>query len=90
MGAVIQGGVALDQIQFNEKTLWTGGPGSTQGYDFGLPKEPRLEALAKVRKTLEAQGRMKPEAVAQQLGLIGEDRAGRIVRRSCKQRRGAC
>lgn len=68
MGAVIQGGVALDQIQFNEKTLWTGGPGSTQGYDFGLPKEPRLEALAKVRKTLEAQGRMKPEAVAQQLG----------------------
>jgi alpha-L-fucosidase 2 len=68
MGAVILGGIATDTIQFNEKTLWTGGPGSVQGYDFGWPKEPRLEALAKVRKTLAAQGTMTPEAVAQQLG----------------------
>src|SRR4249919_2230987 len=37
MGAMLLGGVAEDDIQFNEKTLWTGGPGSTQGYDFGLP-----------------------------------------------------
>ena len=66
MGAVILGGIATDTIQFNEKTLWTGGPGSVQGYDFGWPKEPRLEALAKVRKTLAVQGAMTPEAVAQQ------------------------
>lgn len=68
MGAVVQGGLAEEKLQFNEKTLWTGGPGSTQGYDFGLPGESRLKALAQVRKTLEEQGRMRPEAVAQQLG----------------------
>ena len=28
MGAVIAGGVQRDLIQFNEKTLWTGGPGA--------------------------------------------------------------
>src|SRR6187431_1584315 len=28
MGAVIAGGVDQDLIQFNEKTLWTGGPGA--------------------------------------------------------------
>ncbi len=68
MGAVVQGGLELDTLQFNEKTLWTGGPGSTQGYDFGLPRESRRAALARVRKTLNEQGRMAPEAVAQQLG----------------------
>ena len=34
MGAVLMGGVAVDDIQFNEKSLWTGGPGSAEGYDF--------------------------------------------------------
>src|SRR5262245_11838273 len=28
LGAMISGGVELDRVQFNEKTLWTGGPGS--------------------------------------------------------------
>src|SRR5690606_38254641 len=32
MGAVVQGGVQQDVLQFNEKTLWTGGPGSSKGY----------------------------------------------------------
>ncbi|SEH00153.1 Glycosyl hydrolase family 65, N-terminal domain [Nonomuraea solani] len=34
LGAMIFGGVASERIQFNEKTLWTGGPGSP-GYDHG-------------------------------------------------------
>lgn len=68
MGAVVQGGIELDTLQFNEKTLWTGGPGSASGYDFGIPAQPRLDALAKVRQHLNDNGRMTPEAVARQLG----------------------
>jgi alpha-L-fucosidase 2 len=68
MGAVIQGGIESDIIQFNEKTLWTGGPGSASGYDFGWPKASRADALARVRKTLEQKGTMAPEEVAGQLG----------------------
>jgi alpha-L-fucosidase 2 len=44
MGAVIAGGVQRDLIQFNEKTLWTGGPGA-EGYDFGWPEQPQTAAL---------------------------------------------
>ncbi len=32
LGASIFGGVATDEIQFNEKTLWTGGPNDMGGY----------------------------------------------------------
>src|SRR5688572_11803955 len=41
LGAVVQGSIERDIIQFNEKTLWTGGPGSVEGYDFGIPKNPQ-------------------------------------------------
>jgi alpha-L-fucosidase 2 len=68
MGAVVQGGIERDVLQFNEKTLWTGGPGSAEGYDFGLPEQPRTGALKKVRKTIEQKGAMEPEAVAALLG----------------------
>jgi alpha-L-fucosidase 2 len=68
LGAVVQGGIERDIIQFNEKTLWTGGPGSVEGYDFGIPKHSQTKALHKLRKELQEQGSMKPEAVAQRLG----------------------
>ncbi|WP_331345482.1 glycoside hydrolase family 95 protein [Cellvibrio sp. UBA7661] len=67
MGAVIAGGVERDLIQFNEKTLWTGGPGA-QGYDFGWPQKPRAEALAQARKIITGQGSLAPEAAARLLG----------------------
>lgn len=35
LGASVYGTLASEQLTFNEKTLWTGGPGSVQGYDFG-------------------------------------------------------
>jgi alpha-L-fucosidase 2 len=63
MGAVILGQPDLDVIQFNEKTLWTGGPGAKGGYDFGLPPRNRTSALAGVRRTIEREGAMSPEAV---------------------------
>ena len=45
MGAMVTGGVAEERLQFNEKTLWTGGPGSTteggagpdNPYSYGRP-----------------------------------------------------
>ncbi|MFC5824407.1 glycosyl hydrolase family 95 catalytic domain-containing protein [Nonomuraea insulae] len=67
LGAMIFGGVASEQLQFNEKTLWTGGPGSP-GYDFGNWKAPRPGAIAEVQEQIDRDGRMTPEAVAARLG----------------------
>jgi alpha-L-fucosidase 2 len=68
MGAVVMGGLEVDRLQFNEKTLWTGGPGSKQGYDFGVAPESQVSKLAAVRKTLAEKGAIEPEAVAKELG----------------------
>ena len=68
LGAVISGGLVEDVIQFNEKTLWTGGPGSVRGYDFGIPPQAQGDALARVRDSIRQQGKISPEAAAQQLG----------------------
>ncbi|MFI7698199.1 glycosyl hydrolase family 95 catalytic domain-containing protein [Nonomuraea sp. NPDC049480] len=68
LGAMVFGGIGLEQIQFNEKTLWTGGPGSRQGYDFGNWTSPRPDAISEVRETLDREGRMAPEEVAARLG----------------------
>jgi alpha-L-fucosidase 2 len=35
MGAMVYGTVPTERIQFNDKTLWSGGPGSKEGYHFG-------------------------------------------------------
>ncbi len=68
MGAVVMGAVDAEHLQFNEKTLWTGGPGSKQGYDFGIPANAQAEKLASVRKTLTEKGSMEPTDVAKLLG----------------------
>ncbi|GAA0571854.1 glycoside hydrolase family 95 protein [Rhizomicrobium electricum] len=67
MGAVISGGVVSDDIQFNEKTLWTGGPGAP-GYDFGLPPQSLKPKLAEVQARLAKDLQAKPEDIAAQLG----------------------
>lgn len=67
MGAVIAGGVGRDLIQFNEKTLWTGGPGA-EGYDFGWPQQPQTAALNQVRKAIATDGAITPEAAAKLMG----------------------
>jgi alpha-L-fucosidase 2 len=68
MGAAVQGGIQRDRLQFNEKSLWTGGPGSVEGYDFGLPAEPLTAELADVQGTLSREGSLTPEAAAERLG----------------------
>ncbi len=68
MGAAIFGGVGSERVQFNEKTLWTGGPGSAGGYTFGNWEQPRPKAIEDVQRTLEEQLQMDPPEVAQALG----------------------
>ncbi|WP_244870895.1 glycoside hydrolase N-terminal domain-containing protein [Catellatospora sp. IY07-71] len=72
MGAMVFGGVGGERLQFNEKTLWAGGPG-TDGYRHGDWAGPRPEALATARARIDAAGRLdNDEAVA----LLGEPRRG--------------
>src|SRR5690554_1640468 len=74
MGAVIFGGIEQEVLQLNEKTLWEGGPGSKQGYDFGVPPEgDQIEAYRKAQAILAEQGSMTPEAAAE---LMGRDIKG--------------
>src|SRR5688572_14563220 len=48
-GAMVFGDTATEHLQLNEKTLWTGGPGAQQGYDFGNWRTPRPNALSDIR-----------------------------------------
>ncbi|MFD3655555.1 glycoside hydrolase N-terminal domain-containing protein [Streptomyces sp. NPDC058620] len=68
LGAVVFGGVARERLQLNEKSLWTGGPGSKEGYDHGNWPAPRPDALAEVRRIIDENGAMDPEDVAGRLG----------------------
>jgi len=68
LGGMVFGGVATETVQFNEKTLWTGGPGSTQGYNFGNWTSPRPGAIEGVQRDLDARLRMPPQEVANRLG----------------------
>ena len=68
LGGMIFGGVAAERIQLNEKTLWTGGPGSATGYDGGNWREPRPGALAGVQRAIDERVRLSPEEVAAELG----------------------
>ena len=74
MGAMVFGGVDSEQLQFNEKTLWTGGPGSVKGYDFGIPSQSMAARVAEVVADLDKQTQLSAEAVAKRIGrkAIGE------------------
>jgi alpha-L-fucosidase 2 len=68
LGAMIVGGVDEDRLQFNEKTLWTGGPGSRQGYDFGWPERSLATEVERVAREIDEKGSLAPEYVAAKLG----------------------
>ena len=67
LGAMVFGRIGSETIQFNEKTLWTGGPGSA-GYDFGNWRAPRPGAIAGVQQQINERERAAPEEVAAALG----------------------
>ncbi|HET6704705.1 glycoside hydrolase family 95 protein [Amycolatopsis sp.] len=67
LGASVFGGVQHEQLQFNEKTLWTGGPG-VAGYNSGNWTSPRPDAIKQVQDKIAADGQADPEWVASVLG----------------------
>jgi alpha-L-fucosidase 2 len=68
LGGMVFGRVAAETVQFNEKTLWTGGPGSASGYDFGNWTSPRPGAISEIQRLIDERGRLRPEEVADRLG----------------------
>jgi alpha-L-fucosidase 2 len=70
LGANIMGGINLDELQFAEKSLWTGGPKSKQGYDFGLPPDDQEypKKLAAIQAKIRTESQLSPEDVAKVLG----------------------
>ncbi|TDC70934.1 alpha-L-fucosidase [Streptomyces hainanensis] len=67
LGLCVFGGIGTERLQFNEKTLWLGGPGAP-GYDFGNWRSPRPGAVEEVRERIDAELRVDPEWVADRLG----------------------
>ena len=68
LGAMVFGGTTGERIQFNEKTLWTGGPGETPDYHHGNWVPPRPGALAEARRLILEEGPQPPERIAALLG----------------------
>ena len=52
MGAMFFGGVHKEQINFTEGSLWSGGPGSSDEYNFGIRKDA-WKYLAQIRQLIE-------------------------------------
>jgi len=70
MGAVVTGELREERLQFNEKTLWEGGPGSRNGWDWGQPSEAEnyLQKLHEIQQELNEKLELTPEYVADKLG----------------------
>ncbi|MCP5549094.1 MAG: glycoside hydrolase family 95 protein [Akkermansiaceae bacterium] len=76
IGAMTYGGVALDRIQFNIHSLWSGGPGA-DGWKQNLNKPDAHEHLAEIRAALLAGDAKKAQQLSTEhlRGLGAEDRA---------------
>jgi len=68
MGAMVFGGVETEHLQISEKSLWTGGPGSEDGYDFGLPADSQAEFVKSIGSNLLNGAQLQPEGLAAKLG----------------------
>ncbi|MBM7789528.1 glycoside hydrolase family 95 protein [Tenggerimyces flavus] len=71
LGAMIFGGVQTDRIQLNEKSLWTGGPGSVEdghAYTYGLWEQDRPDALQRIRRELAEHGTLEPARMVEAFG----------------------
>jgi alpha-L-fucosidase 2 len=70
LGANVFGAINQDVLQFAEKTLWTGGPNSLQGYDFGLPSanSDYPQKLKSIQNRISEHQQLSPEDVAKVLG----------------------
>ncbi len=66
LGASVFGGIQSEHLVYNEKTLWTGGPGAG-GYTHGDWATPRPTAIGDVQAQIDRDQRMTPDAVASRL-----------------------
>lgn len=73
LGASVFGTVATEKLSFNEKTLWTGGPGAQGGYNFGNWESPRPTAIADVQRMINERRQLDPNQVA---SILGQPRKG--------------
>ena len=74
MGAKVFGLIGEERIQYNEKTLWSGGPRpDSTDYNGGNYQE-RYKILAEIRKALEDGDRQKAKRLAEQ-NLVGPNNA---------------
>ena len=73
LGAMIFGGIGQEHVQFNEKTLWSGGPGEDPDYTGGIWKAPRPGALAEARRLVLQQGPQDPQVITD---LLAQPREG--------------
>jgi alpha-L-fucosidase 2 len=73
LGAMVFGGVGQERLQFNEKTLWSGGPGEDPDYTGGIWKAPRPGALAEARRLVLEQGPQDPQVITD---LLAQPREG--------------
>jgi alpha-L-fucosidase 2 len=67
LGATVFGGVESERLQFNEKSLWTGGPGVSD-YNFGNWEQPRPGALEGLRQRIWDEGGISADEVLQVMG----------------------
>jgi len=68
LGAMVMGGIDTDILQFNEKTLWTGGPGARAGYHWGIPVASKAGAVAGIVARIDREHGIEPTEVAAALG----------------------
>ncbi|MFI7692704.1 glycosyl hydrolase family 95 catalytic domain-containing protein [Nonomuraea sp. NPDC049655] len=78
LGACVFGTLETERVQLNEKSLWTGGPGSAEPGGSGNWSADRPGALEAVRRVIDERGSMAPEEVAAILGNPSYSTVGHI------------
>ncbi|RKV85998.1 MAG: YSIRK-type signal peptide-containing protein, partial [Streptococcus sp.] len=74
MGAKVFGLIGEERIQYNEKTLWSGGPQPDSTDYNGGNYQDRYKVLAEIRKALEEGNRQKAKQLAER-NLVGPNNA---------------
>ena len=74
MGAKVFGLIGEERIQYNEKTLWSGGPKPDSTDYNGGNYQDRYKVLAEIRKALEEGNRQKAKQLAER-NLVGPNNA---------------
>ncbi len=61
LGAMLDGGIGVDRIQFNEESLWTGDANPSGGYEYGVDKPGTFGSYRNFGEVTVALGSVAPE-----------------------------